>query len=171
MAELEFTVKANPDSANHLFLGECRGYAALTAGRLSDARSLLVGLAATDPANASALLGWSARLALWLGDADAAEKDIAGYWLAMAHDGAAAVIHAVILGGVAGLRGDRPVAINAYRDAVGRWRDLRLPIDEALMALDMTYVLGPRDPAVAEAVSRARTNFIDLASRPIPRAA
>ncbi len=166
MAELESTVKANPDLANQLFLGECQGYAALTAGRLSDARSALVGLAATDPANASALLGWSARLALWLGDADAAEKDIAGYWLAMAHDGAAAVIHDVILGGVAGLRGDRPVATNAYRDAVGRWRDLRLPIDEALMAVDMVYVLGPQDPAVAEAVARARMTFTELRAGP-----
>jgi hypothetical protein len=71
------------------------------------------------------------------------------------------------MAGVAVARGDRGAAIGGYRDAIGTFRELRLPLDEALVAIDMGHVFGPEDPATREAAGVARSLFEGLRSGPL----
>ena len=113
------------------------------------------------------MYSWIGRMSLWLGDAEALERDIATHWQWVPHGGAAEVDRDVLLAGLAGLRGGRVAAANAYRAAIERWRALRLPLDEALLAIDMAYVLGPSDTLSIETAARARQFFTSLHSKPL----
>ena len=48
-------------------------------------------------------------------------------------------------------------AASGYRDAMRRYRELKLDLDLGLMAIDMVYVLGPDDSLTMEAVAAARS--------------
>jgi hypothetical protein len=69
--------------------------------------------------------------------------------------------------GVAGLRGDRRGAVGRYRDLVGRAAELGNLIDEALLAIDMVYVIGPTEEFVADAITAARASLTRLGARPL----
>ena len=44
---------------------------------------------------------------------------------------------------------------------------MRLPVDEAFLALDALWVLGPEDPVTAELLPIARATLTELKARPI----
>ena len=92
-------------------------------------------------------------------DPDTADHWAQVHWDSVAHGGASEADHIALLAAVRGLRGDRSAAIRDFRDAIRRYRDLRLDLDEAIMAIDMVYVLGVSDSLTADAVARARTTF------------
>jgi hypothetical protein len=53
-----------------------------------------------------------------------------------------------------------------YRDALRRWRDLGLPLDEAFTAIEMATLLDPADPVVCAAADRAREILVPLRAEP-----
>jgi tetratricopeptide (TPR) repeat protein len=113
----------------------------------------------TDPSNAGPAGGLLARMSIWLNDADAVERWIQLFWENVIHGGAPEADHFAFEAGLHGLRGDRNGATTRYREAIKRYRELRLDIDEAQMAIDMVYVLGPNDPLTIDEVAKARTVF------------
>ena len=62
---------------------------------------------------------------------------------------------------------DRAAALIGYREASARLAESRLSFDEALLAIDMAYVLGPSEPFVADAISRTRATMTSLGSPPL----
>lgn len=53
-----------------------------------------------------------------------------------------------------------------YRTALRSWRDLGLPFDEALTAVDMATLLDPADAEVRAAAESARETLGRLGARP-----
>jgi class 3 adenylate cyclase/tetratricopeptide (TPR) repeat protein len=155
LAELEATYAAHPAETASFAL-ESRAYVALAAGDLSATRTAWRELYAADPISSYVACLWAARISLWLGEADTAAEDLERYWNAAPHSGVVVPTHDVVLAGIQALRGEREAAIVAYRDALARLREFRLPIDEVFAAIDMAYVLGASEPIVAEAVADAR---------------
>ncbi|MEA2630764.1 MAG: hypothetical protein QOE66_983, partial [Chloroflexota bacterium] len=71
-----------------------------------------------------------------------------------------------ILAGCAALEGNGLEAIAGYRRALHAWRELGLPWDEALCAIDMANLLDPADPEVASAAEAARAILVRLEATP-----
>jgi hypothetical protein len=136
-----------------------KGAQHLGAGRVTETRERWTIAAAEDPTYARALAALAARTAIWDGDLEAAEHLQAIHWAAEAHAGASEVDHLSLTSGIQGLRGDRSGAAAGYREAMRRYRELRLDLDLGLMAIDMVYVLGPNDSLTREAVASARPAF------------
>jgi hypothetical protein len=68
--------------------------------------------------------------------------------------------------GLAAVDGRGAEALALYRDALRGLRDLGLPWDEALTAIDMATVLDPGDPEVRAAADTARQILVGLGARP-----
>lgn len=165
--ELRATVDLGGDPQAATFLDESLGWIALCEGRIDDARTIWRDMATTDPSTAGSALSLSARLGLWLGDPDGAERDLESYWRSTPHGGAVDVVAATLRAGIDALRGERITAGAAYREAIRAVRDLRLPIDEALLGIDMIHTLGPDDPQAIEAARVSRATFEGLGSGPM----
>jgi len=146
---------------------ESQAYVALLDGRVAESRTFWRELFPVDPPNNYASRLWSARLSLWLGDPDGAEADIADFWQYAPHDGVPIVARDLVRAGIAALRGEREAAIDGYRDAIGRLRTYRIPVDEAFCAIDIAWTLGADDPTAAEAVAEARRIASRLGSKPL----
>ncbi len=69
--------------------------------------------------------------------------------------------------GIAALAGDRETALARYRVGVAAYRDLSLPFDEALLALQAASTLGVDSPEVAGWVESARGILGRLRAAPI----
>ena len=54
-----------------------------------------------------------------------------------------------------------------YRTALRSWRDLGLPFDEALTAIDMATLLDPAEPEVRAAAESARETLVRLRAQPL----
>ncbi len=167
LTELRATVEASGDPQARVYLQESLGWIAMCDGRLSDARLVWSEMADADPAINGATYGWTARLGLWLGDIEGAEQDLRTYYDTMAHGGAVDVTRDILAAGIAAARGDVAGATATYRTAPRRLRELGLPVDEALMAIDMLHVLGPTAPGVGEAVTTARATLTGLRATPL----
>ncbi len=156
VAELEATDALEHSSSSNMFVLDVKGWQRFAAGDLEGAMSFWVGIT-TDAANAGQAAQALTRSAIWLGDVDAAEKWAALFWDNTIHGGAPEADRIAYEAGIHGLRGDRTGATTRYRDALRRYRELRLELDEAILAIDLVYVLGPSDALTVEAVGRART--------------
>ena len=64
--------------------------------------------------------------------------------------------------GIAALEGRTIEALALYRAARRAWQDLGLPVEEAMTATDMAYLLDPDEPDVADATRAARELFARL---------
>ncbi len=71
-----------------------------------------------------------------------------------------------MFGAAAALAGRSDEALIAYRRALGLWRDLRLPWNEALCAIGAVTVLEPSHPDIAAAAGAARDILSRLQARP-----
>ena len=167
VAELEATAKSTSDLASQTFLAETQGWVALTSGRLSEARDRWREMADLDSSSSGSAYAWTSRVSLWLGDAMGAERDLARFWASVAHGGVVDVVHLGLRAGIAGLLGDRATATGQYRETIRGLREARLPFDEAILAIDMAYVLGHADPLVMDAVGIARATLAGLRSAPL----
>jgi class 3 adenylate cyclase/tetratricopeptide (TPR) repeat protein len=142
------------------------GTVALIEGRLDEAYER--------SSKAGSMIAWlspvayftAARAALWLRDASRA----AGMLQRIrdtTHGPAIAATTATLEAGLAALAGDRDKALAGYRSALEAWRDLGLPMDEGLTAIDMATLLGSGLPDVEAAAAAARATFIRLRARPL----
>jgi len=116
--------------------------------------------------NAAAALPRAARAGLWAGDVDSARRDLEATIATGLHGKVIDAQLATMRAGIAVLEGRTGEARAGYRDAIGRWRELRQDWFEALTCLDLVLLLGPDDPDAAAATDRAREVCERLGARP-----
>jgi len=165
--EVGITLSERPDA--NTFLAESRAFVAMLGGRLDDARVHWRELYDTDPASNAFARVWTARMALWAGDADAAEADLAEFWHHAPHDGVPIVSRDLLRAGIAAVRGSRDVAVDGFRDALGRLRTYRIPVDEVLATIDIVATLGPTESFAVDAIAEARRATARMGSAPLEK--
>ena len=111
-------------------------------------------------------LARAARVALWLGDEDAAGADLAALDAAGIHGPAIEADRQTIRAGLAALDGRPADALALYREALRAWHDLGLAWDEALTGLDMATLLDLTEPRVRDAADASREILIRLGAKP-----
>ena len=161
MAEVARVLASGSDAQAQALVRDTQGQLAFVYGGLDQAFE--------DEMAAGAMISWSAptsyltaaRAALWLRDParTQAALDRLG---ATTHGPAISAAHAEIAAGLLALSGDFATAGLRYREVLAAWRDLGLPWDEALTAIDMATLLGPAGPGVAAAAAVARDTFARL---------
>src|SRR5205085_8328149 len=111
-------------------------------------------------------LPYPARAALWDRDVDAARADLAELDASGVHGPALEADRTTIRAGIAALEGRIGDALGLYRQALRAWRDLGLPWDEALCAIDMATLLDPSESEVRAAAEAGRAILVRLGARP-----
>ncbi len=115
----------------------------------------------------SEALGLAARAAIRLGDAAAAAADLAALQATGMRGPAIDARKLSIQAGIAALEGREAEALGLYRDAIRRFRDAGLPVDEAFTAIEMAALLDPAEPDVRAAGDAAREVLERLGARPL----
>jgi class 3 adenylate cyclase/tetratricopeptide (TPR) repeat protein len=159
LRELEATDALDQSSGSKMLALDTAGWGQFAAGRTDLAREYWLQAYELDPTTGSNIGPLLARIAIAANDPDTADRWQHIHWQSVAHGGASEADHLALLAAIRGLRGDRVAAARDFREAIRRYRELRLDLDEAIMAIDMVYVLGPTDSLTADAVARARTTF------------
>ncbi len=165
LAEFERLAVGLTNPAEVSQLHETRSVVTLAAGRLSEARveaheaSRYVPLAPN-------ILRLAARAALWGRDAEGARAAADALERTGARGPIVDAARVTVRAGLAALGGSPDEAIRAYRDVLRRWRDLRLPLDEAFTAIEMATLLDPATPEVQAAAERAREILVPLRAQP-----
>jgi len=145
-------------------LNWAKAWVPFTEGRLGEARERwrrAIELTASPES-----LPYPARAALWDRDADAARADLAEFDASGVHGPALEADRTTIRAGIAALEERTADALALYREALRAWRDLGLPWDEALCALDMAVLLDPSAPEVQAAADSAREILSRLGAKP-----
>ena len=122
--------------------------------------------AAVDNLNAPSMYQRATRAALWMGNLDLARESQAAF---RAVGRTAALPAAQLIAGDAGVlaaEGRRAEALEGYRNAFQRYRDLRASFDGALVQLDAARLLGIGTPEGAAAAADARAVFERIGARP-----
>jgi class 3 adenylate cyclase/tetratricopeptide (TPR) repeat protein/ribosomal protein L40E len=113
-------------------------------------------------------LAWAARAALWMRDIErartVAERQDA---LPDAQSMLPSTQRASLLAGIAALDGRRDEATAGYRDVLRRFEAMGHHFLRAMAALDFLIVLGPGEPAAAQAATEARQVFERVGARPL----
>src|SRR5439155_15162113 len=104
----------------------------------------------------------AAHVALWLGDHQAAAEQLAEIDAGGFRAPAVEARRVTIQAGLSAVGGRRGEALGLYRDALRRWRDLGLALDEGLCGIDMATLLDPDEPEVAAAIDSTREILIRL---------
>jgi tetratricopeptide (TPR) repeat protein len=164
-AEAKRVIGGGTDNQALATLEDIFGAIALADGRLEAAMEHSI--------KAAEMIAWvapvsylnAAHAALWLKDAERA-RDILRRLRDTTHGPAIAASGSTIVAGLSALAGDRNDALDGYRAALDAWRDLGLPVDAALTAIDMATLLGPGIPAVEAAAAEARETFRSLRATP-----
>jgi len=155
LAEVARILLAGSDNQAHATVRDTVGQVAFVQGRLEEAFD--------EEMKAGGMISWSAptayltaaRAALWLRDPDRARAALVKLD-GTTHGPAIAAGHRTIEAGLAALAGDPGAALAHYHVALDAWRELGLPVDVALTAIDMATLLGRSEPAVAAAAETAR---------------
>jgi tetratricopeptide (TPR) repeat protein len=143
-----------------------RAWAALSAGRPSEAREAAETAAATTSIFGPMGLPLAARAALWADDVEEARR-LLERLVAVPQQGMALETDRTALrAGIAALEGRTAEALGLYREALRSWRDLGLAWDEALTAIDMAKLLDPSEPEVRAAGDSAGEILTRLGARP-----
>ncbi|HYK96308.1 MAG TPA: adenylate/guanylate cyclase domain-containing protein [Candidatus Dormibacteraeota bacterium] len=159
LRELEATNELDQTYVSRMLALDTAGWGHFGAGRFDQAAEAWARAFELDPTAGNNLGPILTRVAITANDPDTAEHWAQVHWESVAHGGASEADHIALLAAIRGLRGDRNAAARDFREALRRYRELRLDIDEAIMAIDMVYALGPTDSLTADAVARARTTF------------
>ncbi len=109
----------------------------------------------------------AARAAIRAGDPISATSDLADLVKTGVRGPAVDARRLSIQAGLFALDGRRSEALARYRDAVERFRDSGLPLDEALTAIEMATLLDPAEPEVREALDAGREILVRLRARPL----
>ncbi len=142
-----------------------RSQAAFAGGRLEEARNVALERAHS-LINAPMAYPIAARAALWSGNIAAARSDLASLEGTHVHGPAISLHKATIRAGIAALEGRSAEALGEYREALRGWRDLGLPVLEALTVIDMATLLDPTLPEIQAAGATARDILRRLGARP-----
>ena len=170
LAEAERLVITAKDPQFSSYCHLARAWAALVAGRLSEARREAT-LSVTVTAHFGPVsLPLAARAALWAGDVSDARDLVAQIEASIVRGQAFGLDLITLRAGVAALEGRRTDAIADYREALRGWRGMGLIFDEALAALDMAILLAPTEREMAETASvsdAARESLIRIGAQPL----
>ncbi len=160
VVELRATAATSPDDENaQSVIIDGEALAHLQAGRLTEAFETWSQLEKLDPVIAGANAQIIARFALWLGKLADLERWATLHWDYVPHGGVSEADHIALVAGIKALRGDRAGAIVDYRDAIRRYRELRMDLELAYLAIDLAWVLGPAEPLTQEMVPGARVTW------------
>ena len=143
-----------------------RSFAALAGRELDTAVSEALAAGKRNPLDAPNAYGIGARAALWLRNQDAATHALTALNATQTHGPAISVLKQTVAAGLAALDGRQNDALAGYREALRRWRELGVPVHEAMTGLDMAILLGPEIPDVQAAAAESRRIFLDLGARP-----
>jgi class 3 adenylate cyclase/tetratricopeptide (TPR) repeat protein len=166
LAELERAFAGDTGRHGMIFLEDAKANAALTDGRLGDARAAWRHMAELAAGNAPAGFYQAARPALWDRDVAAVQADLAALDATGFHGRVVEVRRMTIRAGLAALEGRSATALTLYRDALRGWRDLALPWDWALTGIDMATLLEPSEPEVRSAAESTREILVRLGAKP-----
>ena len=108
----------------------------------------------------------AARVALWERDRERAAHLLEADLATGARGPAVRQGRAVVAAGIAALEGRPGEALPMYVTALRGWRELGLPWDEALTAIDMAMLLDPSEPDVIAAARSAREILVRLGAKP-----
>ena len=108
----------------------------------------------------------AARASLLARDPASAAVDLAGLDATGLHGPAIEARRASIRAGLAALDGRPSDALALYRDALRRFRDSGLPLDEAFTAIEMATLLDPAEREVRGTADAAREILIRLGATP-----
>jgi tetratricopeptide (TPR) repeat protein len=147
-------------------LDERLAFAAWVEGDAARAAHLWRHYAAWSFLNAPATLPRAARANLWAGDLDEARRDLAATIDTGLHGAVIEANVVTIQAGIVALEGRTAEARTLFRDALGRWRELRQEWLEALTCMDVVLLLGADDPDAPAAAERAREVFERLRAAP-----
>ena len=157
LAELDRIVGDSTDLSFVVSRSEAHAVEAMAAGRLEEALAWFRATASsgsgvqTTDSRCSA-----AHVAFWLGDHQGAADELAEIEAAGFRAPAVDARRTTIQAGLAAVDGRRGEALGLYREALRRWRDLGLVLDEALCGIDMATLLDPGEPEIAAAVDSTR---------------
>ena len=165
-AELEAMPTGEADSVKDGTIAWTRAAAAYATGRYAEARAEAGRYAEIFNQGAAEGLLWGARCALLSHDVGSARDDLDRVDAIERRGRAIDTERKTLRAGVAALEGRRQDALSLYREALDVWRDLGLVWDEALCAIDMATVLGPREPDVVAVAERARETLIRIRAQP-----
>ncbi len=108
----------------------------------------------------------AARAALLARDAASAAADLEALEATGVHGPAIEARETSIRAGLAALDGRPADALALYADAIRGFRDLGVPLDEALTAIEMATLLDPALPEVRAAADAARAILTRLRAQP-----
>lgn len=146
---------------------EVAGAQALAAGLLVDAyREYEQGTELISAVTDAALRSLGAHAALWAADAAGAAAVLAALDSTGLRIPTVEAARVTIRAGLAAIDGRPGEALGHYRDALQRWRELRLVVEEAFCAIDMATLLDPADPEVRAAAESARVILARLGAKP-----
>ncbi len=163
--ELERLVGATPDAQHVRHVVETDAHRAFAHGEPAAAATYRR-LARSDSANARHYLVMAARSSLLARDAESAASDLAALEAAGVHGPWFGARRTSIRAGLAALDG-RPVdALSLYRDAIRRFREIGVLLDEAFTAIEMATLIDPAEPEVGAAAAAAREILVRLGAAP-----
>jgi class 3 adenylate cyclase len=152
------------------YLHWARSWAALTAGRLDDARTEATTAVDVTAFFAPITLPIATRAALWAGRLEEARTLATRVDVSIVRGRAIAVDRITLHAGVAALEGRRSDAVAGYREAVRGWQQIGLAFDEALAGLDLAILLAPTEREMPEApavTESTRAILTRLGARPL----
>ncbi|MFI5199510.1 MAG: ATP-binding protein, partial [Candidatus Limnocylindrales bacterium] len=167
IVEVERLVGSSTDDQVVSSLHEILGAVALAAGRLGEAyveNDRTSKLNST--VNGTTHRALAAHAALWADDVAGTTTQLAAIDAAGFRAPAVEATRVTIRAGLAAAEHLDVEALALYREALRRWRDLGLVVDEALTAIDMVTLLDPSDPEVSAAADSAHAILSRLGATP-----
>ena len=128
----------------------------LALGEVTQAQTAYRNAASLTDLNAPGCYILAARSALLAGDVTVAKSDLAALEATGMHGPWIEARRTSIRAGITALDGNAADALQLYAEAIRRFRDLGLPVDEALTAFEMATVLDSTLPEVRAATDAAR---------------
>ena len=145
-AAWEHLTEGDDDPQSTTDYDDIRAMRALAEGRLDDAHRFGVRSHESVGGRTPTRRGGAARAALWARDRGTAADDLAVIDATGMHGPAIELRRLTILAGLAALDGRTAEAVALYRQAREGWRELQVPWEESLTAIDMATLLDPREP-------------------------
>jgi class 3 adenylate cyclase/tetratricopeptide (TPR) repeat protein len=165
-AELDGLVAGRVDPTMIVLGDAARACEALAVGRLAEAAAAAMAAGRDYPAEATTHFPMAAHAAIWGGDAAGARAALDALAGTGGHTRVGATATAGIEAGLAAQEGRPADALARYRVALQGWRDLGMPVEQALATIDMATLLDPAEPEVQAAASEARDILTRLGARP-----
>jgi class 3 adenylate cyclase/tetratricopeptide (TPR) repeat protein len=164
MAMMRELAEGSDDGDIGVAILDAEANAWLAQGRLREAAEDWRKIAAIQTAQAPGSFYQAARAALWAGDVETAQADLAALDGTGVQGPIVATRRRTVAAGIAALEGRIADATALYREALQGWKDVGMGWDEALTGLDMVLLIGA--DANAQVASATRAVFERLGARP-----